>query len=120
MSIRYRILDQNGDYSFGKGQQNFTYGTYAVSQAIKTRLSLLKNEWWEDLDSGLPLYESILGQPGSTEKILLVDSIIKKNIADTPDVINIKSFESTYENRIYSFNCVVETKYGDATVAKSF
>ena len=24
--IKYRILDINGDYSFGKGQQNLTYG----------------------------------------------------------------------------------------------
>jgi hypothetical protein len=114
------MLDQNGDYSFGKGQQNFTYGTYAVSQAIKTRLALLKNEWWEDLDSGLPLFQNILGQPGTSKNLLLVDSLIKKTIAETQDVINIKSFESSYENRKYSFSCTVETKYGDATVSKSF
>ncbi len=118
--MRYRILDQNGDYSFGRGQQNLTYGTYAVSQAIKTRLALLKNEWWENLEEGLPLYQDILGKSGSIDRLTIVELLIKKTIGETPDVIGIKSFDSTYKDKVYTFNCVAETKYGDATVAKSF
>jgi len=116
MSLRYRILDANGDYLFGKGQQNFTYGKYSVAQAIKTRLALLQNEWWEDLDQGLPLFQSILGQNGTPDNIAIVDLLIKNVISGTQDVISIQDFISTYENRVYTFTCSVTTKYGVTTV----
>lgn len=118
--MRYRMLDVDGDYSFGKGQQNITYGTYAVSQAIKTRLLLLKGEWWENTEEGLPLFQSILGHSGAINNLIIVDNLIKERIVKTKDVITIKNFESSFENRNYSFSCTVETKYGDATVAMNF
>lgn len=119
--MKYRILDANGDYSFGKGQQNLTYGTYAVQQAIKTRLALLKGEWWENTDLGLPLFQSILGQVGITDNITIADAFIKKQIIETTDVTGIEEFSSTYDsaNRSYSFTCTVNTKYGTITLENS-
>lgn len=110
--IRYRILDANADMEFGKGQQNFTYGTYAVTQAIKTRLKLLKGEWWESLDEGLPLFQSILGQNGTANNLTIADALIKERIIGTQDVTSIESFSSTYdsETRSYSFTATVNTK----------
>lgn len=116
----YRMLDVNGDYCFGKGQQNITYGTFAVSQAIKTRLSLLKGEWWENKDEGLPLFQSILGHSGSPNNLIIVDNLIKERIAKTEGVLAIKKFESKLENRNYSFNCVAVSKYGDVEVGMNF
>lgn len=110
--MKYRKLDENGDYSFGRGQQNLTYGSYAVVQAIKTRMKLLKEEWWEDKEDGLPLFQDILGKLGTDENIVIVDSIIKARILGTQDVISIEEFSSTYENRKYSYECKVNTKYG--------
>lgn len=118
--MRYRMLDVNGDYCFGKGQQNITYGTYAVSQAIKTRLLLLKGEWWENKDEGLPLFQNILGYSVSINNLDIVDSLIKERIIKTQGVITIKNFKSSFEDRNYSFSCTVDTKYGDATVALTF
>lgn len=117
--MRYRMLDVNGDYSFGSGQQNFTYGSYAVAQAINTRLAFLKGEWWEDLEIGLPLFQNILGQQGTPDNIEIVDLLIKQTIADTQDVTEIKNFDSSYENRIYIFSCTVITKYGEITVSST-
>lgn len=110
--MRYRILDVNGDYSFGKGQQNFTYGRFAVAQAIKTSLALLKGEWWEDTSAGLPLFQSMLGQPGTTDNIALADLSIKKVINGVTGVTGIQDFTSNYTNRIYTFACSVSTLYG--------
>lgn len=118
--MRYRMLDVDGDYSFGRGQQNITYGVHAVSQAIKTRLLLLKSEWWENTEEGLPLFDDILAQPGGMENIIIVDSIIKERIINTPNVVSIKDFESIFENRAYTFSCTAETKYGDAELALTF
>ena len=118
--MRYRMLDENGDYSFGKGQQNITYGIYAVSQAIKTRLLLLKGEWWENKEEGIPLFQDILGTSGAADNLTIVDNLIKERIIKTKDVLAIKEFNSSFENRSYSFSCKVDTKYGEATISLSF
>lgn len=114
--MRYRMLDINDDYQFGKGQQNFTYGVYAVAQAIKTRLKLLKNEWWENTQDGLPLFQNILGKNATTEHLVIVDSLIKDRIINTKDVLSIENFKSEYANRNYMFSCKVNTKYGVITL----
>lgn len=115
----YRILDVNGDYQFGKGLQQFTYGAYAVAQAIKTRLKLLKGEWFEDTQSGLPLFQQIIGQKGTNIALELIDAIIKEIIINTLNVTNIESYSHEYDSvsRKYSFNCVVDTPFGSITVS---
>lgn len=110
--MRYRMLDPNGDYSFGKGQQHFTYGIYAVRQAIQTRLQLFKGEWWEDVENGLPLFQDILGTPTSLDNKVIVDSLITERILGTEKVHSIKEFESRFEGREYFFYCKVITEYG--------
>ena len=117
--ILYRKLDIDDDYSFGKGQQCLTYGIYAVKQAIKTRLKLLKNEWWENTDEGLPLFQSILGKPGTNNNLSVADALIKERIIGTQDVTSLEDFSSTYENRSYVFSCSINTKYGTTTVEDS-
>lgn len=105
----------------GKGQQDFTYGAYAVGQAIQTRLKLLKGEWWEDLESGLPLFNDILGKSGTTTNITITDSYIKEIILGTKDVTGIEEFTSTFDSttRVYIFNCKVNTLYGIVIVSNT-
>ena len=117
--MKYRILDENGDYLFGMGQQNLTYGNYAVAQAISTRLKQLKGEWWEDTEDGLPLFQDILGKTSAPENITIIDSLIKKRIIETKDVISIEEFSSTYEDRSYSYKCTVNTKYGTISISNN-
>ena len=117
--MKYRKL-VNGDYSFGNGSNDFYSGTIAVSQAIKTNLLLLYGEWWESIDQGLPLFQNILGQPGTPENEQAIDLLVQGVISNTPGVISIKNFSSTYANRTYSLTCTVETQYGDATVEVTF
>ena len=113
----YRQLDQNGDYSFGQGAQDFLQGSSAVAQAILTNLRLLLGEWWENTAIGLPAFQSILGKPGVTKES--VDMIVRNQILSTQDVSSISSFSSTYspQTRQYSIgNCVVNTTYGAVTL----
>lgn len=114
--MRYRILDTDGDYTFGRGNQDITYGIHAVAQAIRTRLLLLKGEWWEDLENGLPLFQEILGQKGNNDRIMIVDSIIRERIATTKNVLSIKEFSSSFEDRNYVFSCTVDTRFGELTL----
>jgi hypothetical protein len=117
--LKYRKLDK-GDYSFGHNANDFVSGTLAVSQAIKTNLLLLYGEWWEDTDKGLPLFQSILGQPGTPENMQATDLLVQGVISSTSGVISIKDFTSAYDNRAYSLTCTVETQYGDASVEVIF
>lgn len=117
--MNYRRL-VDGDYSFGAGTNDFVKDAGAVSQAIRTSLLLLKGEWWEDIEAGLPLFQSILGQPGTPENIQAVDLIVQENIANVQGVINIKNYKGSYINRQYSISCTVDTIYGEANVEVTF
>lgn len=116
----YRKLDSNGDYTFGRGTQDFHSGTIAVAQAIKTKLLLLQAEWWEDINEGLPLFQNILGSSGSEGNRSGIDLLIQDRIAQAPGVRAIKQYESNYANRELSISCTVETIYDDATIEITF
>lgn len=112
----YRRMDANGDYTFGKNMQDFLTGADAVGQAIKTRLNLWLTEWWENLEEGLPMFENILGAPGTPENINAIDILIRDRILNTQDVLSVTEITTTYANRTYSFNASVETIYGSVAI----
>ena len=114
--MKNRRLDDQWDYTFGQGAQCFLEGREAVAQAIKSRLWLLYREWWEDLEDGLPLWERILGSSGGPANIDAVDGIFRDRIENTNDVISVTEFISSFENRQYTFACVVDTRYGEVFV----
>lgn len=60
--MKYRKLDENGDYTFGNNSFDYIENDEAIAQAIKTKLYLFYGEWWEDVSLGLPMFQSILGQ----------------------------------------------------------
>ncbi len=113
----YRRLDANGDYTFGQGKQDFLRDIDAVGQAIMTRLKLLLEEWWEDRQDGLPLWQSILGATGA-QNTRIADSLIRARILGTENVTGIASFTSSFDRapRAYQFRAVVDTVYGKVTV----
>lgn len=117
--MKYRALDNDGDYSFGRSTQDCLTDTDAIAQAIKTNLLLLQGEWWEDLSDGLPLFQHILEQPGTPDNLSAADLLIKERILSTLGVREILNFQSSYENRKYTiYNVLVSTNTGD-TVAVS-
>ena len=114
----YRKEDKDGDYVFGEGDSEFLTQSEAVAQAIITSLKLLKGEWWENVNNGLPLWQSILGQPGSEVNKASVDNIIKSRILETNlngiklvNTINEYSSEFNPTSRKYNFRAKVTTIY---------
>lgn len=114
--MKYRMLDENDDYVFGSRKNMFHTGSAAVGQAIKTRLKLLLEEWWENTEDGLPLFQQILSSFGGDDNLNGVDLIIQERILSTPDVIELKEFQRTFENRKYTFAAVIKTIYGDVEI----
>ena len=112
--MKNRRLDENWDYVFGHGKNDYLEGREAVGQAIKSRLLLLYGEWWEDREDGLPLFERILASSGAQSNIQAVDIIFAQRIANTTGVLNVVKYESELDRnkRIYNFGCAVDTVYG--------
>ncbi|WP_370821352.1 hypothetical protein [Acidaminococcus massiliensis] len=113
----YRRLSKDWDYTFGNGTSNYIKGAEAVAQAIKSRLLLLYGEWWEDQEDGLPLWQKILGSSGRPENQQAVDLIIRDRISETEGVLAITAWTSSFENRNYVFQALVETKFGALSVS---
>lgn len=107
--MRYRALDENGDMTFGANKNNFLTGIEAVIQAIKTRLKLLKGEWWENTDEGFPLFQEILGSQDEQK----VKKLITERIQQTEGVLSVTNIEINFNARKLNFSCTVSTVYGD-------
>lgn len=110
--MKYRALDANGDYSFGKSMQEFKIDDDAVVQAVNTNLRLLKGEWWEDTSDGFPLFQDVLVNNGSMDHIRATDMLVKDRILSTTGVKEIVSFTSSLIKRSYSAVCHIRTKFG--------
>ena len=106
----YRKLDVNGDFTLGR-KNEFASEAEAVTQAIYTRLWLWQGEWWEDLVNGLPMLQKILGYRNTQNA---ADILIRARIADTEGVLDVISFDSTFDesSRAYSCSAEINTLYG--------
>ena len=112
--MRYRRLDNDGDYAFGAGGADMLIDLEACAQSIRTRMWLLFGEWWEDLIDGLPLFQKILAQ----RDINIASEAIRNRILSTPHVRDIIYFSADWDNeqRHLLISCVVDTDYGQVTV----
>lgn len=110
----YRKLDENGDYVFGRNQNNYTSDASAVQQAVTTRLRQLIYEWWEDLEDGVPLWQKVLGSRDKSG----AEKIIRDRIQKTQYVKSILSFTPTWdnENRTLTIQASVDTDFGQIEV----
>lgn len=117
-TILYRALDINGDPTQGNGQGSFLTDLYAVAQAISTRLKLLMGEWWENLNTGTPLFQSMLGVSGAGKNTQAIALLITQRILGTPYVTGVTAVNASYDPnaRAFSFSCQVETTFGTLTV----
>ncbi|CAB3729315.1 hypothetical protein LMG3458_04690 [Achromobacter deleyi] len=113
--MRYRKMDANGDYSFGGQQADFHRDTpEAVAQAVKTRLMLLRGEWFLDTSEGMPWRTEVLGKRFEAS----YDGAIRERILGTPGVTGIAEYSSRLdaESRALAVAATISTLYGTAIV----
>ena len=89
-----------------------------VEQNLKERLLFYKREWFLDGSAGIPLYDDILVKNPNVPNI---ESILKAEILDTPDVTALLEFKSVYDStgRHYGVEFTVRTKYGTTSLETS-
>lgn len=113
--MRYRKLDENGDYTFGRNNGNFYLNNpEAVAQAVKTRLGLIQGEWFLDITVGTPYNSRILG----AGMVATYDAAIQEVIIGTQGVSSILDYASNVDpsTRAATISCKINTIYGQAII----
>jgi hypothetical protein len=109
--MRYRKLDENGDYTFGNGRADYWHDVpEAPAQAVRTRLSLWQGEWYLDNREGMTWRTRVLGvRTGGTR-----DAAIRRHILGTEGVLSITAYSSAVQRdpRQFIVNTTIDTKYG--------
>lgn len=112
----YRVLDENGDYSFGNNKQDYIDGVDAVAQAIQTKVLLFYGEWWENIGIGIPMFQSIIGQMNPEALKISSSLLITQRIQEIPEVQSVNNVEIERVGRQLIFSIDVNTTEGQATV----
>lgn len=112
--MRYRQLDENGDYSFGNNSLDYIKDNDAVVQAIKTKLYLFYGEWWEDISLGLPMFQSILGQVSNENLRRTVILLSAEQIQSVEGVSSVDSIVVAISARKLTLSIDVTTEYGSS------
>lgn len=113
--MKYRKEEENGDYTFGQGDNTFLENTpEAVAQAVKTRFELWTGEWFLDVTEGTPYREAILGK----HKSAAYNMAVRERILGTQSVSEILEFTTEFnpDTRRVTFTATINTLYGETTV----
>lgn len=72
-----------------------TEGIDAISQHLSQRLKTFLNEWFLDNRIGVPYFEHVLKKNFDP---VIVDTVFKKEIINTPGVLELLSFSADLDN----------------------
>jgi len=111
--MKYRKLDENGDYQFGNEGEFFVDDPGGVAQAISTRLLLMTDEWFLDSNEGTPYDPDIVGYGTANTR----DPAIIDRILGTPGVNELLQYASSVDqSRSFRVTALVATIYGAVPV----
>lgn len=111
--MRYRALDPDGDYQFGRPNIFHVDTPAAVAQAVLTRLRLATGEWFLDAREGTPYDPEILGYGTQGTR----DLAIKNRIVQTPGVLELLEYASSVDaKRVFTVTARISTIYGPANI----
>lgn len=108
-----RALDDNKDWTYGKGKNDYLRDVPAISLNVETRLREWKGDCFFALTNGVD-YNNFL-DIGTKD---FLDRDIKRVIIQSEGVLKIKSYESEIdrETRDFSANVTILTIFGSAKV----
>jgi hypothetical protein len=106
-----RRLDSNFDMTFGQGLSDYARDQEAVAQNVRTRLQLLREEWFLDVDAGIPYLQEIMVKPAN---LPLAESLIKQTIIETDGIDELRSFDVVFnrDTRRLGVSATVTTIFG--------
>lgn len=107
--MRIRAIDENGDWEYGKGLQDYFLDLDAIKMNIETKLRSWKGDCFFDLAAGVD-YNNFLD---IGTKVFL-DRDVKRVILQSEGVIKINSFSSVLDRgtRDLTIEVEIDTIYG--------
>lgn len=104
-----RALDENHDWTFGKGKGNYNRFEKAVAENLQTRLLSFLGDCFFDLSAGIDWFNLM----GSNQRLRLKLDI-SSVILNTPDVTGIVGDVEFYvlDDRLVYFTASLNTIYG--------
>lgn len=118
--MRVSRLDDDGDWTFGKGRANYLRRSEAIRQSVVTRLRSFTNDWFLDVNHGLPWLE-MLGERNTQKRILreIERSVLETEGVRAIDRLRLVSIDSNRAAEIeLTFIDIFDTRY-DETVSVS-
>jgi hypothetical protein len=107
-----RRLDENGDMYIGPNGSEPISGIEGVAQLVVIALRLFKEEWFLNMNKGMPWFQEILGEK-------LDEQLVRKRISEivlaVPSVVGILSLGLRFEavTRSLFVSLMVRTVFGD-------
>lgn len=112
--MRVRAIDQNHDWMFGKGQNDYLQANAAIAQNINTRLKSFLGNCFFDLGAGIDWF-NLLGEKDQTALSLSISSVIL-NTAEVTGILQIST--GLNSNRQFTVQYKVQTVY--STTSNTF
>ena len=110
-----RSIDSDGDWSFGKGKNDYLSANDAIGQNIKTRLQSFLGDCFFAMSAGIDWF-NLLG----SKNIIGVQLSIQATILNTTGVTRIVDFSLSLEtNRRLNLQYTVETIYSRGGLASA-
>ena len=106
----FRNLDSDGDWSFGKGRNDYVSQNQAIGLNIKTRILSWVNDCFFDLNAGIDW----LNRLGSKNQRALLELDLRRIILQSDGVTGILTFDSQLIGRNFTANYSVQTIYSQS------
>ena len=108
------LLDGNNDLVFKDGDLVFSTGIDAVVQACRIAMQMFKDEWFLNLDAGLPYWDSILGQKPAVA-VQAATIYIRRELELIDGVVDVTKLDVTYvrATRTLKVDWQVDTEFGE-------
>lgn len=107
--MRVRAVDEENDWTFGKGRSNYKYDINALAQNVKCRLQCYLGDNFFNLSGGLDWFNLI-----GSKNILRLRLEVTTCILNTYGVLGVTSFNiSINEDREFSIQYSIDTIYGE-------
>jgi len=97
-------ITSEGDFIFGRGRASYKTNSDAIAQNVVTRLRLFTDDWYLDVDSGIPWIE-ILGARGGFDRI---QRAIEKSVLQTDGVKSISRLEVEENAKTRTISVILE------------
>lgn len=96
----------DGDWIFGRGLASYKTGSAAIAQNVITRLRLFRDDWYLDVDSGVPWLDLL----GTSRDIGRLRRAVEATVLMTEGVRAVKRIDIRKEERR---KAVVSVEYVD-------